>query len=374
VKITGISVFTSEVLEIQTSGGRIEEVRKIQGRGGDYPLISPGFFDIQVNGYMGIDYSAGGLSGSSLEKMAGLLGKSGTSRHLPTIITSPEERIIKNLKAMAAYLDEHPGTERAVPGFHIEGPYISEADGPRGAHDASFIRDPDFDEFLRWQEASGGRIRIVTLAPERRGALDFIRRITERGVVAAIGHTSAEPGEIRAAVKAGARLSTHLGNGSHAFLPRLNNYLWEQLASDSLFAGIIADGFHLPPAVLKTFARAKGPERIILTSDVSPLGGLNPGSYSWGGAGVVVHDDGHVGLEGTSFLAGAGHLLDRGIANFVNAAGYSVADAVRLCTENPMKLLSLSGDRGFLRRGSESGVAVFRYEEGSGALDVEGLY
>src|SRR5687768_6411871 len=152
-----------------------------------------------------------------------------------------------------------------MPGFHLEGPYFSIEDGPRGAHPKEHARDPDWDEFRRWQDAAGGRVRMVTLAPERNGALRFIEQLTAAGVVAAIGHTAATGRQIRDAAAAGARTSTHIGNGCHAVLPRHDNYVWEQLACDDLWASVIADGHHLPPAVLKSVIRAKTPGRVLLT-------------------------------------------------------------------------------------------------------------
>ncbi len=366
IHLIGRSVITSELLDVSLSACMVTDTEVITGSG-DYPWISPGFFDIQVNGYKGLDYSSDTLKGDHLSAVIEALGKAGTTRHLPTIITAPRERIVQNLKILASMLDENPDMEYAVPGFHIEGPYISEIDGPRGAHDATYIRDPDFEEFLTWQEASGGRIKIVTLAPERRGALDFIKKITAAGVTAAVGHSAAAPEVIKKAVKAGASLSTHLGNGSHAELPRLRNYLWEQLADDNLYASIISDGFHLPDAVIKTFYRTKGSDKLILTSDVSPAGGSAPGRYTWDKIKVDVHSDGHVGLAGTPYLAGAGHLLDRDIARFIKASSCSVPDAVKLCTVNPSRMLSLEERLG-------KNVVVFRYVEGDPSLNIEAVY
>src|SRR5205807_8371003 len=131
----------------------------------------------------------------------------------------------------------------------------------------------------RLQDAAGGRIRLVTLAPEHEGALAFIDRLVDSGVVVALGHTGASGSRIRDAIRAGARLSTHLGNGCHALLPRHDNYLWEQLAADELWASIICDGHHLPPPVVRCLLRVKTPTRTILTCDAGSLAGLPPGRY-----------------------------------------------------------------------------------------------
>src|SRR5262249_12675635 len=148
------------------------------------------------------------------------------------------------LRTLGAACDTDPELAHATPAFHLEGPYISAEDGPRGAHPSAHVRPPDWEEFCRLQEAAGGRIRLVTLAPEREGALGVIERLVATGVVVALGHTAATGRQIHDAISAGARLSTHLGNGAHAVLPRHPNYIWEQLAADELWASIICDGHH----------------------------------------------------------------------------------------------------------------------------------
>src|SRR5262249_50270568 len=147
----------------------------------------------------------------------------------PTLITNSFEALAHGFGTLAKACDSDSALNRALPCFHLEGPYISPEDGPRGAHPRAHVRTPKWDEFQRWQEAAGGRIRLVTLAPEQEGALPFIEKLTEREILVAIGHTAATGPQIRAAIKAGAKLSTHLGNGSHAMLPRHDNYIWEQL-------------------------------------------------------------------------------------------------------------------------------------------------
>ncbi len=368
--LKGISVFSGKLLEITVSRGRIGRIIEIPEEG-DFPFIAPGFLDIQVNGYAGIDYSSEELTGSGMKKVITRLAESGTTQHMPTIITSPRERIVKNLETMADMAEKYPEIGAAISGFHIEGPFISKGNGPRGAHDANYVRNPDFGEFEAWQNAARGKIKIVTLAPEKKGAIDFIKKITDTGVVAAIGHTDAPAELIHTASRAGARLSTHLGNGSHSLLPRLDNYIWEQLANDKLCASIVTDGFHLPSSVIKVFRRSKDPSRLILVSDVSPLGGLAPGKYRWGNIKVEIHEDGHLGLPGSSILAGSGHMLDWDIPRFMAATNCLLDEAVRLCTENPARLLSLPYTYGKLETGSPANLVLFRVKEGSPRLEVE---
>ena len=168
----------------------------------------------------------------------------------------------------------------SILGIHLEGPYISTEDGPRGAHPLEHVREPDWDEFQQWQDIAEGMIRVVTLAPEKEGAYPFIEKLVANDIIVSLGHTDASAEDIRAAVNAGAKLSTHLGNGAHAVIRRHPNYIWEQLAADELHASLIVDGHHLPPTVVKSMMRAKTLNRCILISDATALAGMPPGLIS----------------------------------------------------------------------------------------------
>lgn len=368
--ITGRSVATQSGIEIEIEEGRIAALRSVE-LSPDAPYLAPGFIDLQVNGYRGRDYSAADLTETAVSEIAEMLAASGTTTHLPTVITAAQGRLLSNIRTIATAVSADEALQAAVPALHVEGPYISHLDGPRGVHDPRFVRDPSIAEYEAWQEAAGGRIAVVTVAPERDGALPFIERLSSDGVVVAIGHSAAEPSRIGEAVAAGARLSTHLGNGSHAQLPRLRNYVWEQLAQDQLSASIIADGFHLPRSVVKVFAAAKGAERLLLVSDVAPLAGAEPGIHSWGNLDVEVHRDGHLGMPGTEFLAGAGYLLDRCVAQYANLAATTIAQAIRACTVNPAVLLGLTGRSRGLVTGAPADIVQFRFCPGWDRIQVE---
>lgn len=339
-------------------------------------FLAPGFFDMQVNGYGGVDYSSSDLTAEDMDSLVSRLIQAGVTRHVPTIVTNSRQRIRTNLETISKAVSKHEKLRRAIPAVHVEGPYISEEDGPRGAHDASYVRNPDIDELREWNQAADGLLRVVTIAPERPGAIDFIRSAAKAGVLVALGHTAASPEAIHRAVQAGARMSTHLGNGSHSVIPRLRNYLWEQLAADELSASIIADGFHLPPSVMKVFARAKGLERLILVSDVGPMGGLKPGRHQWGDIQVDVYQDGHLGLAGTEFLAGAGHLLDRAVAQFLKATAFPLQHVLQLCSSNPERLLEIGSpmtDSSLPLVNTPANLVQFSLEEGADVLDVQAV-
>jgi N-acetylglucosamine-6-phosphate deacetylase len=229
-----------------------------------------------------------------------------------------------------------------IAGVHLEGPWVSSVDGYRGAHPIEHARDPDPEEFDAWQRAAEGRIRLVTLAPERDGALAMIGRLVGMGVVVALGHTAADGATIDAAVRAGARLSTHLGNGIADPLPRHPNPIWHQAAHDGLSASFIADGHHLGPSVLRVLVRAKGLGATILVSDASPLAGLPPGTYGdW-----EVAPSGKIVVAGTPYLAGSNRDLVAGLNTLLEAVPeIGLAEAVRTVTSNPARLLGLNAPR-----------------------------
>ncbi len=365
----GVSVATGKTLEVRIEQGQIHEVREIKPSK-DLPYLSPGFFDLQINGHRGIDYSGEDLTPEKVLEVCRSVAKTGTTRHFATIITRPKERILANLRILTEARNRYSFVRASILGVHLEGPFISEEDGPRGAHNREFVRDPDIDEFEEWQEAAEGTVRLVTLAPERKGAIPFIQHLRKKGVVAAIGHTGASAEVIQEAIRSGASLSTHLGNGSHAQIPRLRNYIWEQLAADELYASFICDGFHLPPSVMKVFSRAKGIERIILVSDVAFLAGLKPGFYKWGHLDVELHPDGRITQVGTPFFAGAGHLLDRGIAQFVRHTDMSLSMAIRACTVNPARLTAIPESNFKLEGGTPAHLVLFDHREGDDTLRI----
>lgn len=367
--IAGYSVFAGKNIKISFDDGVIVAVKELD-TSNRLPYISPGFMDTQVNGYAGLDYSSENLEQGDIIKITDMLAAAGTIRHFPTIVTNSQELIIKNLKTINRTITDYPEISAAIPGIHIEGPYISSEDGPRGAHDLRFIREPDFNEFTEWQNAAGGKIRQLTLAPELPGALDFIRRVSLAGVVISIGHTAADPEIIREAVKAGASMSTHIGNGSHGMIPRLKNYIWEQLASDELSASIIADGFHLPPAVAKVILRAKTLDKVVLVSDIAVLGGMKPGIHKWGGIDVEVFEDGHLGLAGIEYLAGSGHLLNYSLAWLMNELKLNPADTIALCTVNPQRLFFPSYPVPELKPGASADLTLFNWERGDTQIEI----
>jgi len=339
------------------------------------PYVAPGFVDLQVNGFGGQEFSALDLTADRVALIVEQHYPFGVTRLLPTVTTGSYETLVHGLETIRAACERYPRVERAVPGIHLEGPYISAEDGPRGAHPAEHCRPPSWDEFAKLQEAAGGRIRLLTLSPEYDEAPAFIARAVAAGVTIAIGHTAADAEHIRAAVDAGASLSTHLGNGAHRMLRRHPNYIWDQLAEDRLVASLIVDGHHLPPAVVKTFVRAKTPERCILVSDVSGLAGLAPGVYDTNLCQLEILPDGRLVIAGQDqLLAGASLPIGVGIAGVMHWAGVDLATAVRMASTWPARLLKRGTDRGasdrVATRGSGEETSAANGDFGQGLADL----
>lgn len=367
MRLCGRLAADGRTVTVEVVGGRIAAVRPgaEDGVPGDAACwLSPAFHDLQVNGYAGQDCARA----CDWDLLLSRLARSGTALFCPTIVTASREAMLGSLEGIGRAIDSSPSLARAVTGIHVEGPYIAAEDGPRGAHPREHVRPPDLEEFARMQGASGGRVRIVTLAPETAGALAFIEAVAAQGVVVAIGHTAASPEQVRDAVHAGATLSTHLGNGCHAMLPRHPNYVWTQLAEDRLTAGIIADGRHLPGDVLRCVARVKGAGRLVTVSDAVDLGGMPAGRYEDGR--VEVDEAGNVLLAGTAFLAGAGFLLDTGLANLLRHTDLGLAGALASMTGSPARVLGLADRKGRVAAGYDADLTLFRLEEGTVRIDT----
>ncbi len=323
--------------------------------------LAPGWIDLQVNGFAGVDYNSPSTPHQEIARSIRVLFSTGVTRFYPTVITgAPDDMLgaLKNLAAARERLEEGA----AIEGFHVEGPHISPDDGPRGAHPRRWVRRPDLHEFHRWQEAAGGLVRIVTLAPEWPEALRYIEALVAEGVVVSIGHTNATPAQIEDAVRAGASMSTHIGNGCHAQLPRHASYVEVQLAEDRLSAGFIVDGIHLAPSFLKVALRAKGPDRSILVTDAAPPAGAAPGRYRIGEQEIDLTADGRVVLAGQDLLAGSALRMDRGVANLVRLAGINLADAVRMATLNPARAARIAGRENGLAPGDRGDLVEFEFE------------
>jgi N-acetylglucosamine-6-phosphate deacetylase len=355
---------TGELVDVVITDGHIAALQSPSPCAADLSggWVAPSLFDLQINGCDGHSFNSERLTIENVSHVIGVCRRHGIGGLCPTLVTNSFAALAHGFRVLRQACESDPVIASVVPCLHLEGPYISPEDGPRGAHPKQHVRPPSWDEFCRLQEASGERIRMVTLAPEHEGALPFIEKLTASGVVVALGHTAATPECIRDAIRAGARMSTHLGNGSHAMLPRHQNYLWEQLAADELWASIICDGHHLPPAVVKCIARVKTPARLILTCDAGSLAGLPPGRYTEWEQEFEVHPAGKIVVPGTTFLAGSWAFTDQCVGNCMRMTGLSLRDAVEMASARPRELLGLPPCH--LAVGQRANLVLFDWQDG----------
>jgi N-acetylglucosamine-6-phosphate deacetylase len=318
----------------------------------------PGLFDLQVNGFGGVDFNAPDLTSDRVTEALQRIHETGVTRCLPTLITSPLERFTRNVRVIARIADP------TIAGIHMEGPYVSAEDGPRGAHPREHVTAASIEDFDRRQAAADGRILLVTLAPETPNALRLIEHLVRAGVRVAIGHTAATPQQIDEAIAAGATLATHLGNGCAQMLPRHPNVIWTLLAADSVAASLIVDGHHLPPATVKAMVRAKGPGRSLLVTDATAAAGCPPGRYSIGTVIAESRADGRVSLPGTPYLAGSSLTLPCAVANTARFTGLPFEAVIPMAGTFPANYLGLS----------TAGTVTAEWDEERGALHVQSVH
>jgi N-acetylglucosamine-6-phosphate deacetylase len=365
----GIDVATNESVALEFAE-TILSVRPGESPEADAVYIAPGFVDLQVNGFAGVDFNDPSTPVNEIGRALDAMFATGVTRCLPTVITGPPNAMISSLRNLRRAQMELPHG-RAIAGFHVEGPHIGPEDGPRGAHPARWVRPPDIDEFARWQEATGGNIRLVTMSPHWPHAPAYISAIRKAGVVVSIGHTDANAERIASAVDAGATLSTHLGNAACRMVPKFPNCLWDQLAEDRLSASFIVDGLHLDSSFLRVALRTKSVERTILVTDAASPAGAVTGHYRLGVLDLELTGDDRVVLTGTQKLAASALRMDSAIANLVRIGGMSVRDAIRTATTNPALLIGLEGRMAGLTTGERGDVVMFRQVP---ELAIEAVY
>jgi len=371
-RVIGRDVGSGQGISVTVADGRIAAIEPADPELTTGPYLAAGLIDLQVNGFGGLDFNDGMVTPARVAALTLMMAGLGVTTYLPTLITASRASLLSALAAIAAARRQDPLCARMIPFVHVEGPFLAPEDGPRGAHPREHIRIPDLDEVEEWQRVSDGLVGKITLSPHHDQVSNFIRALVGQGILVAIGHTSATAEQIHAAVSAGARLSTHLGNGAAAILPRHPNFIWAQLADDRLDAGFIADGFHLPADTLKAMLRAKGLERSYLVSDTAAVAGMPPGIYDQPiGGRVELGSDGRLSVAGTPYLAGASRPLCQDVALAIRMADLTLADGLTLATVNPGRFV---GGRGRLAVGELADLILFDWEKGAASLAIRETY
>jgi N-acetylglucosamine-6-phosphate deacetylase len=355
-----------QIVTLHIDGKNISRIEPFANRSGlervDPDLyLAPGFFDPQVNGFAGVDFNGKDLTPDDVHRAAQAISTTGVTSFFPTLITASLDRLTHQLRILKEAIENDPLVSKMCRGIHLEGPYISSAEGPRGVHPVQFIRPPQWEEFERLQEACVGRIKLITLAPEKEGSLHFIQKAVSSGVVVAIGHTEASEEILDAAFEAGAKLSTHLGNGIGNLILRHRNPFQKQLSMDGLMASIIADGIHLPDYVVRNIVKAKTPERILLCTDAISAAAQPPGRYGLADLEVEVGEDYRTRLAETDSLAGSTLSMPKAINNMIKFTEVDLRTAVKMATENGRKLFPEM--IGTIAPDQPANLAVFRFKE-----------
>ncbi len=371
---TGMVAITGAIAEVRFDG-TVRSIDDLVGAHETNEYLAPGFIDLQVNGFAGVDYNDPASEHEAIARSIQKIFTTGVTRFFPTVITGSQERMTGSLRNLALAKEQFSRAGRpeahAMEAFHVEGPHISPETGPRGAHPLEHIRPPDLAEFHRWQEAASGNIRLVTVSPEWEGTPRYIDGLVRMGVVVSIGHTKATGEQIQAAVNAGATMSTHLGNAAHPMLPKTHNYLWDQLAEDRLAACFIVDGIHIPLAFFKAAMRAKGVERSILVTDAVMPAMCDPGFYRLGQVDVELLPNGSVVMRGGDWLAGSALRMDHAVERSVRYSGVSLAGALAMATTNPARVGRIAGRQRGLVPGEKADLIRFGWEGDSSTLVVK---
>lgn len=300
----------------------------------------PTYVDLQVNGYAGVDFNRDGLEADDLHRVCERLDADGVGGFLATIITDDLDAMCRRLSALASLRERDPLAKRVIAGLHIEGPFLNEQDGYRGAHPRDAIRPAELDAMARLLDAAAGLARIVTLAPERDERFVVTRRLAAQGIIVSAGHTDASLDQLRGAIDAGLSMFTHLGNGCPMQMHRHDNIVQRVLSlTDRLWVSFIADGTHVSFPALGNYLRLAGEGRAIVVTDCTAPAGLGPGRYTLGRWDIVVGDDMVPHAPDRSHLVGSGITMKRSAENLRTALGLPEATVRRLTCDNPRTLL-----------------------------------
>ncbi len=299
-----------------------------------------GFFDLQVNGYAGVDFNGDSLDAAAVDTVCLRLESQGVEGILATVITDSLPTMEARLQRIVRLLQQRPSLQRIIRGIHIEGPFINSEVGYRGAHPVDAIRRADVSAMQRLLDAADGLVRLVTLAPEQDLGLRVTRMLTDKKIIVSAGHTNASLDELRAAIDAGLTMFTHLGNGCPAVMPRHDNIVQRVLSlRGELWLCFIADGAHIPFYALKNYLDLVGLDKVIIVTDAIVASDVGPGEFRFGRWELKIGDDLIARSPDNSHLVGSTVTMQKSFRNLVEHLGFSSDDARRLLEWNPQMAL-----------------------------------
>ena len=314
--------------------------------------VIPGLVDVHFHGCVGEDFSDATPDG--LQRIADYELSQGVTYICPAGMTLPEDQLTAICKNVAAHRSKNAGGAEVV-GAHQEGPFLSTA--KKGAQNADFLHDPDVPMLRRLQEAAEGCVRLVTVAPEQPGAMEFIRAAAEMGITVSVGHTVADYDTASAAYEAGARQATHLFNAMPPFTHRSPGVIGAAFDHPEVRAELICDGIHIHPSVVRATFQLFGKERVILVSDSLRATGMPDGKYPFGGQEIVVHGNRATMADDPNTLAGSVTSL-MGCVRQAVKFGIPMADAVRAASFNPACVIGIDDRAGSLEKGKEASFVL----------------
>lgn len=303
--------------------------------------LPPGWVDLQVNGFAGIDFNVPELTVAQVFDATEALVEAGTAAYCPTLITGDIEMVCANMGTILEAMRQEPEVARHILGFHLEGPFISSQPGAVGAHNPKWVRAPAVELFDKLYAAAGGYLKLLTVAAEVEGAAALVRHVSERGVTVSCGHQTAHSSQqLATMVEAGAKALTHLGNGVPNMLPRHDNIIWAGLAEERLTVMFIPDGHHLPRHLLKVYVRAAGVARLVAVTDASHPAGLPPGRYQVLGNDALLEPNGLLHNPEKRCLVGSSATM-RQVMEVLDSlqVGLTQADLLEIGRNNPLRLI-----------------------------------
>jgi N-acetylglucosamine-6-phosphate deacetylase len=368
-ELTACQFTTRQPLRVRWASGIITHLEPV-ARPAEEVWIAPPLFDVQVNGYAGVDFQRDQLTTEDLLRAVRALRADGCATFLLTLITDEWSQLTARLRHLVAVRAASDELKSAIAGWHIEGPFLSPEPGFHGAHDPALMLDPSPEHIRELRAITGDDPLLLTLAPERSGALDAINLATSLGIKISLGHTNASAGVLAQAVQAGATIFTHLANGCPRELDRHDNILWRVLETPGLTPSLIPDGIHVSPTPFRLLHRALN-EAVFYTTDAMAAAGAPPGRYTIGKLAVEVGADQIVRQPGKTNFAGSALRPVDGVLRAVEMLQCPWPEVWRRFSETPAKLLGCWRE---LAVGERATFCVVRENEAASRLKEQTIW
>jgi len=357
-EVTARHYGTRDPIRIRWKQGIISEVVTAPKPPTDDAWVAPSLFDVQINGFGGIDFQQDDLTARQMLTVANHLRLAGCLKFVPTLVTDDWSKMTNRLRRLVAMRSEWPELQAAIAGWHVEGPFLSDQPGFHGAHDPVKMCDPTIEKIAELRAITGMDPLLLTVAPERPGSIEVIQFAVSKGIKVSLGHTNASAQVLSQSVEAGATGFTHLGNGCPRELDRYDNILWRVFETPRLMVGLIPDRIHVSAPLFRLMHRVLPPGWIYYTSDAMSAAGMPPGRYKLGAWELEVADDQVVRQPGKQLFAGSALRPIDGVFRAAEMLGCPWQEAWSRFAETPAKLM---GARNVLEVGEQADFCLLRF-------------